>query len=265
MMFIFAAYAAVGAFIGVLAGLLGLGGGVVIVPALLYTLPYFGVTGQAYHMAIGTSMASIIFTSFSSVMAHNRRGSVHWDVVTWFTPGIVAGTLAGGSIAVLLPARALVVIFALFLLYVGVQMLRNTSPKPSRRLPAKPCLAGVGGGIGLFSTFVGIGGGTLTIPFLTMCNIPLREAIGTSSGVGMSIALFGSLSYILNGWGEPGLPAWSFGFIYLPALLGLAMGSMTTAPLGARLAYKVSVPTLKRFFAIFIFFVALNLVWKTFF
>ena len=124
---------------------------------------------------------------------------------------------------------------------------------------------GVGGAIGMFSSFVGIGGGTLTIPFLTMCNVPMREAIGTSSGVGMSIAVFGSLSYIMNGWGEPGLPPWSFGFIYLPALLGLVVGSMSTAPIGAKLVYKVSVPTLKRFFAIFIFVVAANLVWKTFF
>ena len=105
----------------------------------------------------------------------------------------------------------------------------------------------------------------MTVPFLTMCNVPMREAIGTSAGVGMSIAVFGGLSYIINGWGEAGLPDWSLGFVYLPSLLGLVAGSMLTAPLGAKLAYKVSVPTLKRVFAVFIFVVAVNLVWKTFF
>lgn len=265
MLTILVAYAVIGCFVGVLAGLLGLGGGIVIVPVLLYSLPHFGIAEHIHHLAIGTSMASIIFTSLSSVYAHSRHGSVHWDVVTRFTPGIIVGTLAGGSVAVLLPSQALIAIFAVFLLYVGTQMLLNHKPKPSRHLPGTPALMGVGGGIGLFSSFVGIGGGTLTIPFLTMCNIPMREAIGTSAGVGMSIAVFGSISYVINGWGELGLPPWSLGFIYLPALLGLVIGSMSTAPLGAKLAYTVSVPTLKRFFAVFIFCVAANLVWKTFF
>ncbi|MDL2272743.1 sulfite exporter TauE/SafE family protein [Desulfovibrio sp. OttesenSCG-928-I05] len=265
MITILAIYAAIGCAVGILAGLLGLGGGIVIVPVLLYSLPLFGVTDHVHHLAVGTSMASIIFTSLSSALAHFRRGSVHWDVVIKFTPGIIVGTLLGGTIAVMLPTRVLVGIFAVFLVYVGTQMLLNKKPEPSRHLPGTAPLVGVGGAIGMFSSFVGIGGGTLTIPFLTMCNVPMREAIGTSSGVGMSIAVFGSLSYIMNGWGVPDLPPWSFGFIYLPALLGLVIGSMTTAPLGAKLAYKVSVPTLKRFFAVFIFVVAANLVWKTFF
>lgn len=255
-------YMVFGAFAGILAGLLGVGGGLVIVPILVYGLPLQGITEHVQHMALGTSMASIIFTSLSSMRAHNARGTVMWPVVKSFTPGIIVGTFVGGSIAALMPTRPLGIIFVVFLSYVSMQMLLDIKPKASRQLPGPVGTAGAGGVIGFVSSFVGIGGGSLIIPYLTMCNTPMREAIGTSAAVGFPLAVAGAVSYIFNGWSVPGLPQYSFGFIYLPALAGIVVASMLTAPLGAKIAYKVPVSKLKRFFAIFLMFVAANMIYK---
>ncbi len=265
MVIIVVSYIALGCVAGVIAGLLGLGGGIVIVPILNYSLPYFGVTEDVQRLALGTSMASIIFTSLSSVRAHAGHGAVLWGVVKRLTPGIIAGTALGGTLAAHVPVQVLTGIFVVFLFYVGTQIFLNIKPKPTRCLPGTAGMIGVGGGIGLMSSFVGIGGGTLTVPFLSMCNVDMRQAIGTSAGGGMPIAVFGSLSYIANGWGMPHLPEWALGYIYLPALLGLVIGSMATAPLGCKLAYKISITKLKRIFALFIYAVALNMAWKAFF
>jgi uncharacterized membrane protein YfcA len=262
MLTIIALYLAFGCFAGILAGLLGISGGVIIVPILLYCLPLQGITEHVNLLALGTSMASILFTSLASVRAHNRRKTVLWPVVFRLSPGIVAGTLLGGSIVVLLPGRFLSVVFVVFLLYVALQMLLDITPRASRHLPGTAGLAGVGAGIGFISSFVGIGGGTLTIPFLTLCNTPMREAVATSAGVGFPLAVAGSAIYLAKGWGMPGMPPYSLGFVYLPALLGLVGASMLFAPLGAKLSYRVSVPRLKRFFAVFLFFVSANILYK---
>ncbi len=256
-------YACLGCLVGLLAGILGLGGGIVIVPILVYTLPLFGVAEQVQHLALGTSMASIVFTSLSSVTAHHRRGSVLWGIVAKFTPGSVLGTVLGGTVAVHMPTKFLMGVFTLFLFCVGVQMFRDAKPKASRHLPSTPALLAVGGAIGLFSSFVGISGGSQIIPFLTFCNVPLRQAIGTSAALGMPIALFGSLSYMLNGWSTPGLPPWSLGYVYLPAVAGLSAVSMCVAPWGAKLAHLLPVPRLKRLFALLLFVLAANMAWKT--
>lgn len=250
---------------GLLAGLLGVGGGLVIVPILLYMLPLQGIdTPYINHLALGTSLASIVFTSLSSVRAHHKRGAVLWDSALRFAPGILAGTFLGGCIAARLPSRPLTIIFIIFLCCMALQMFMNMKPKAARGLPGGAGLTGAGAGIGFVSSFVGIGGGSITVPFLLWCNVDMRLAVGTSAGVGLPIALAGALSYIVNGWGLQGLPEYSFGFIYLPALLGLVTASVCTAPLGARLAYKVSVPALKRFFACFLLCMAANLAYKTF-
>ncbi len=264
MVAILLTYAALGCLTGIMSGLLGLGGGIVMVPALLYTLPLFGITEQTHYLALGTSMAAIIFTSVSSARAHHKRGSVLWGVVARFAPGIIAGVFLGGAVAVHMPVTVLQGVFSLFLLYVGVQMFMDIKPKASRQLPAAPGLAAVGGAVGLLSSFLGIGGSMQAIAFLTFCNVPMRQAIGTSAGVGVPIAVFGALSYIGNGWSAEHLPSWSLGYVYLPALPGLAAASMCAAPLGARLAYRLPVPRLKRIFALFVFFVAGNMIWKTF-
>jgi uncharacterized membrane protein YfcA len=257
-----ALYIVMGSVAGILAGLLGLGGGVVIVPIMLYTLPLQGVTEYVNHLALGTSMASIIFTSISSVRAHNSRGAVLWPVIWRFSPGIVAGTFIGGYTAALLNTKLLSAIFIIFLFYMSVQMFLNIKPKASRRLPGSAGLSAAGAGIGFVSSFVGIGGGSLTVPFLAWCNVDMRQAIGTSAGVGFPIALSGAAAYIVSGWGLPGLPDYALGFVYLPALLGLVCATMLTAPLGAKIAYKVSTAKLKRFFAILLFCIALNMIYK---
>ncbi|MDR2077007.1 MAG: sulfite exporter TauE/SafE family protein [Desulfovibrio sp.] len=256
-----ALYLALGCFVGILSGLLGIGGGVIVVPILLYCLPLQGIAGHLNLLALGTSMASVAFTSFVSARVHNRRKTILWPVVFCLSPGVVAGTLLGGFIAVLLPGELLSAIFVVFLFYVACQMLLDIAPKPSRRLPGTAGLAGVGVGIGFFSSFVGIGGGTVIIPFLTLCNVPLREAVATSTGTGFPIALAGSAIYLIQGWGVADLPPHSLGFIYLPALLGLVGASMLTAPLGAKLAYRVSVPRLKRLFALFLCCISAHLLY----
>ncbi|MDR1241835.1 MAG: sulfite exporter TauE/SafE family protein [Deltaproteobacteria bacterium] len=257
-----ALYAVLGGFVGILAGLLGVGGGLVIVPVLLYTLPLQGVSENINHLALGTSLASIVFTSISSVRTHNKRGSVLWPAVLRFSPGIVAGTFAGGYVASLLSAKLLSVIFIIFLLYMSFQMFLDIKPKASRHLPGSAGLASAGAGIGFVSSFVGIGGGSMTVPFLTWCNIEMRAAIGTSAGVGFPIAISGALSYIVNGWGKAGLPEYSLGFIYLPALLGLVCASVLTTPIGAKIAYTISTAKLKRLFALLLFCMAVNMIYK---
>ncbi|MDR1360502.1 MAG: sulfite exporter TauE/SafE family protein [Deltaproteobacteria bacterium] len=258
----FALYLAPGCLAGLLAGLLGIGGGVVMVPILLYCLPLQGINEHVNLLALGTSMASIIFTSLASVRVHNGRKSVLWPVVLRLSPGLAAGTLLGGSVVVLLPGRLLSAIFAVFLFSVACQLLLDVSPRASRRLPGTAGLAGVGAGIGFFSSFVGIGGGTLIIPFLVWCNTPMREAVGTSAGASFPIALAGSLAYLVQGWAVPDTPPYCLGFIYLPAFLGLVGASMLTAPLGAKLAYKVPARGLKRFFALFLVCIAANILYK---
>ena len=265
MLAVLVVYMALGIPAGLLAGLLGVGGGLIIVPILLYGLAWQGVHPDVIpHLALGTSLASIVFTSLSSVRAHHLHDAVLWPVVRYFTPGIVMGTFLGGCIAALLPAKPLILIFAVFLLYVSAQTFLDVKPKNVRKLPGRAGLAGVGAGIGFVSSFVGIGGGTLTVPFLCWCNTNMRQAIGTSAGVGFPIAVAGALSYMVNGWNVPALPSYALGFVYLPALFGLVSTSALAAPYGARLAHKVPVKKLKRFFAVFLLCMAINMIVKFF-
>ncbi len=244
-------YIGLGAVAGVLAGLLGVGGGTVIVPAL--TLLFTGLdfpAGHVLHLALGTSMASILFTSVASLRAHHRRGAVDWQVVGRLAPGIVAGTLLGVWLAARLSSNALKLIFVGFAWFVAVQMLLNLKPKPARQLPATGGMLASGGAIGVVSSFVGIGGGTLSVPFMTWCNVPLHTVIGTSAALGFPIAAAGVAGYVANGWQAAGLPPHSYGFVYLPALAGIAGASMLTAPLGARIAHALPVARLRQLFAL---------------
>ncbi|MDR2051693.1 MAG: sulfite exporter TauE/SafE family protein [Deltaproteobacteria bacterium] len=258
-----ALYALPGELAGILAGLLGVGGGLIIVPVLLYSLPLQGITEYVNHLALGTSMTSIVFTSVSSVRAHDRRKAVLWPAVLRFSPGIAAGTLAGGYIASLLETGPLSVIFTVFLFYMAIQMFLELKPKASRHLPGAAGLAAAGAGIGFFSSFVGIGGGSITVPFLIWCNTEMRKAVGTSAGVALPVAVAGAAAYILNGWGLAGLPEHSLGFVYLPALPGLVCASVLTVPLGAKIAYRIPAAKLKRVFALFLFCMGLNMLFKS--
>lgn len=243
-------YGALGAVVGLLAGLFGVGGGIVIVPMLVLAFDWQNIPhASGMLLALGTSMASIAFTSISSSLAHHRRGAVDWNIVKAVAPGIVVGTLCGSQVAPLLPAGLLKGFFVLFLFYVAAQMFLNKKPKPSRQLPGFKGMSLAGVIIGVVSSLVGIGGGTLSVPFMVWHNVPMHRAVGTSAAIGFPIAVAGGCGYIISGFDATGLPPWSFGYVYLPALLGILAASMLTAPLGARLAHTLPVPLLKRIFA----------------
>lgn len=258
-------YLAVGAFAGVLAGLLGIGGGLVIVPLLVFSFTLQGIPPEVLmHLALGTSLASIIFTSVASFRAHDKRGAVRWDVFRLITPGIIIGGLLGAEVASRMSSGLLKGIFVCFLYYVGTQMLLGIKPKASRELPGTAGVTGAGGVIGMVSSIVGIGGGTMSVPFLSFCNVPLHVAIGTASAIGFPIALAGTIGYVATGFSDPVTPAYSLGYVYLPALLGIISASWFTAPLGAKLAHSLPVAKLTRIFAVLLLVVATKMLLSLF-
>jgi uncharacterized membrane protein YfcA len=260
-----AAYLATGAFAGFMAGLLGVGGGLIIVPALVFVYAAQAFPAQyAMHLALGTSLASIMFTSISSLRAHHAHGAVNWAIVKGISPGIVAGTLAGTVLATWLSSQFLKGFFVAFIYYVATQMLLGFKPKPHRDLPGAAGMFGAGSVIGGISSLVGIGGGTLSVPFMTWCNVKLHQAIGTSSAIGFPIAVSGAVGYLANGWGVQNLPAWSLGFVHLPSLAVLVVASVFTAPLGAKAAHKLPVATLKKVFAVFLYIVGTRMLLSLF-
>jgi len=243
-------YLALGAVAGFFAGLLGVGGGAIMVPVLALMFAAQGFPQEhLMHLALGTSMATIIFTSISSLRAHHAHGAVIWPIVRAIAPGIVVGTLAGANVAAAVPTRPLAIFFTVFIGYVAVQMILNVKPKPSRNLPGAAGMFGVGAGIGGISALAAIGGGSLSVPFMTWCNIKVHQAIGTSAAIGFPIAVAGTIGYMIGGHGASGLPAGSFGFIYLPALAATVVASFMTAPLGAKVAHSLPVPVIKKVFA----------------
>lgn len=257
----FVLYILLGGVAGVLAGLLGIGGGLVIVPVLTIMFTSFGMN-EAYilHMALGTSLTSIIFTSISSMLAHHKREAVIWPTVLRITPGIIAGTLAGSWLASMLSTNFLKIFFSIFLFYVATQMLLGIKPKPARTIPKAPGMFAAGSIIGVFSSLVGIGGGSLSVPFLIWCNTKMHKAIGTSAAIGFPIAIAGAAGYIMTGIGIEGLPKYSLGFVNLTALLGIVTASMACAPLGAKLAHNLPVDKLKKIFAGLLYILAARML-----
>jgi len=245
---------------GLLAGLFGVGGGVIVVPALILLFGHLGVGGDwVAHLAVGSSLAAIVGTGAASALAHHRRGGVRWDLAARLAPGIVLGAWLGAVLAGALPELWLKRVFAAFLAYVGVRMLAPVSGRGARPLPGSLGLAAVGGVIGALSALVGIGGGTLTVPFLSARGIPLRQAVGTSAACGLPIALAGAVGFLAVGWGREGLPPWSTGFVYWPAVGLILLASIPSAPWGARLAHALPVQTLKRAFGILLLVMAVYL------
>lgn len=253
-----------GAVAGLLAGLLGVGGGLIIVPMISFALEIQGVnTPYNHHIALGTSLATIMFTSVSSFLSHHRKGSVLWGIVIKITPGIFLGTLLGSYFAAHVPVLYLKIFFVIFLFYIAIQMIINVKPKGSTSLPGIAVNSVAGTCIGAVSSLVGIGGGALSVPYLLWCNITIHEAIGTSAAIGFPIALSGTVGYILNGLVVADqLPVQCIGFIYLPALVGIALVSVMTAPLGARLAHKLPVDKLKKIFACLLLVMGIRMVYK---
>lgn len=254
-------YLATGAFAGVLAGLLGVGGGLIIVPILALGFASQGVAAEVQmHLAVGTSLATIIFTSLSSVYAHHRRGAVEWGAFSRLAPGIVVGALAGALVTRWLPTLSLRYLFGVFELLVALQMALNLKPAAHRSLPGAWGMSGAGGVIGGLSAMVGVGGGTLTVPFLLWCNVPIQRAIATSAACGLPIAAAGASGFVISGWGVEQLPAWSSGYLYWPALIGVATASVVCAPLGASLAHSLPTAILKRMFSLLLLGLALRML-----
>lgn len=250
----FPAYLLIGSVVGVLAGLFGVGGGLVIVPALVFIFTRMGFAPDVLvHLAIGSSLATIIFTSFSSIYAHHKRGAVLWAVCGQLTPGIVVGSVLGAMVADLMPGLMLRRIFAVFEWLVAAQLLFGFKPTAARTLPGRVGMSLAGSAIGGISSIIGIGGGTVTVPFLLWCNVVMRRAVGTSSACGLVIALAGSASFVVAGWnGDTLLPANATGYVFWPAVVGIAISSMLFAPVGAALAHRWSADKLRRGFGFFL-------------
>lgn len=251
---------------GFLAGLLGVGGGMMMVPFLTLILSNRGVaSGMAVKMAIATSMATILFTSLSSLRAHHRHGAVRWPLVRGLAPGIVlGGVVAGAGVFALVKGQALAVVFGVFVAFSALQMLRGGSPAPHRQMPGLGGQIASGGVIGLVSGLVGAGGAFLSVPFMVWCNVPMRHAVGTASALGFPIALSATAGYVIGGWSlAPALPG-AFGFLYLPALLTIAAASVLMAPLGARTAHRIAVASLRRVFALMLLALAATMLWRVF-
>jgi len=255
------AYLAIGVSVGFLAGLFGIGGGMVMVPMLVFVFAAKGFPAEhLMHLSLATSMATIVFTSLSSVRAHDRHGAVDWAVARAMAPGIVAGALAATLVAGFVPTRPLAIFFTGFMFYAATSMFFEVKPKPSRQLPGAGGLFGVGAGIGALSSVLAAGGAFLSIPFLARCNVPLKRAIGTAAANGFPIALAGTVGYVFNGMQVTGLPDGCVGFVYLPALAIIVLASMPAAPLGARLAHRLPVKRLRIVLALMLLAIALRML-----
>ena len=247
----FLLYLALGACAGVLAGLFGVGGGIIIVPVLVFSFTLQGFDSSVLtHLAVGTSLATIVFTSTLSVRAHHRMGAVQWPVFAWMTVGILIGAGLGSLTASYIAGPNLQKIIGVFAILVAIQMALDIKPKASRGVPGKGGLTAAGVVIGWASAIFGIGGGSLTVPFLTWRSLTMQQAVATSSACGFPIAVASAISFMILGWHDPLLPPHSLGFVYLPALIGIAVTSMFFARFGAKLAHKLSPRLLKRLFAL---------------
>ena len=246
-----------GACTGFLAGLLGIGGGMLMVPFITFILTSKGLPQAfAVKMAVATSLATISFTSMSSVRAHHLRKAVLWPIVRHLAPGILLGSLLGAQIAVALPGKVLGVLFAVFVAFSATQIFLDRRPKPGRTMPGFLGTFGMGSVIGMASALVGAGGAFVSVPFMTWCNVKIHDAVGTSAALGFPIALAGTAGYIWAGWDMPSMTPGAFGYLYLPALVIVAVASMCTAPIGARTAHGTDIRPLKKIFAVVLYALA---------
>ena len=255
------AYLGIGALVGFAAGLLGIGGGVVMVPLLVLVFRASGVAAEhLMHVAIGTALAAMVFTSLSSMRAHHAHGAVDWKVARAMSPGMLAGSFAAALAAGFIPTRPLAVGFTVLVFYAATQILLDLRPSGSRELPGAGGLFGAGVVIGAVSSLLAAGGAFLTIPFLVWCRVPLRRAIGTAAANGLPIAIAGTAGYVLNGLRAEGLPSMSLGYVYLPALALVVTTSMLAAPVGARLAHRLPVKRLRSIFALMLYAFAIRML-----
>lgn len=258
---LFLLYLGLGCVVGFLAGLLGIGGGLVIVPALLYIfLQYLSIPMElAMPMAIATSLSTIIFTGFSSSLAHFRYGHIKKGIVLWCAIGIGIGAIIGPQIASNMQADNLKTVFAVLVLVIAAQMV-FIRPKSSQNRISKPVLFGIGLVTGVISAFMGIGGGAIMVPALVWFKVDIKYAIGCAAFCGLVIAGFGTASFVFAGWSLTELPKWAFGYVYLPAVLGIVITSVFTARLGAKISHRLNTVRLKQIFAGFLVIVSLQML-----
>lgn len=256
-------YLAIGAGAGIISGLLGMGGGVVVVPALAFVFAWLKFPGSyIMHMAAGTSLAIMIFTTGRSFLSHRKRGIEFWSVYRRFVPGIIVGVILGGILAHYLHTDTLKIIFGVFLLLIAIKMFAQKTTNPTRQLPGWKGMSTAGLIIGGKSGLLGIGGGAVTVPYLTYCNVPMRQAVVVSVATGWTVAVIGSITFSLTGLAAAGLPAMTLGYIYVPAWIGVAVGSFLCAPIGAALSHTLPVPLLRKVFAVVLFLIGVHMLWR---
>ncbi|MEH6627482.1 MAG: sulfite exporter TauE/SafE family protein [Motiliproteus sp.] len=259
MLLLLVSYLLLGSVAGLIAGLFGLGGGLVIVPVLIISFEAQGMAPEVLtHVAVGTSLATIIVTSISSVQAHHQRNGVLWPVFWPLAAGIAVGAVVGVKTAGQLSGPNLQIAIGCFAIVMAIQMAFGLKPKPTRTVPIKPLLTLAGGFIGWGSAIFGIGGGSLTVPYLSWNNVKMQQAVGTAAACGLPIALMGALTNVHQGWQHPQLMEWSLGYVYLPAFFGIVLTSAWFAKVGAKLAHKLPADQLKRFFALLLFAVGIK-------
>ena len=255
------AYLALGVFVGFFSGLLGIGGGSAMVPVLAFVFSAKGF-GDAVHLALGTAIATMLFTSVASVRSHHLHDAVNWRVLRAMAAGVVAGTFGGALLAGRLDVRLLSVAFTALIYYFSFQMLRAQTPHAERAIPGAAAMSSFGAFIGLISSLSATGGASLVVPFLVKRNMPIHEAIGTAAAVGWPIAAAGAAGYVISGWDSAGLPPYSLGYVYLPALAGVVIASVLIAPVGAAIAHRTPGKTLKKIFALVLFALATTMLVK---
>ncbi|TMO84251.1 sulfite exporter TauE/SafE family protein [Pseudoalteromonas spongiae] len=256
--------AVLGSGVGFLAGLLGIGGGLVIVPILSMILLHFAVLPQEQIVitAVATSLASILFTSTSSAIAHHKNGNVPWQLAPWIMTGVALGALLSGFMAALLPEKAVRLVFVISVVFIAIKMMfgNTQTDDTTRKLPNKGLLTVLTTLTGGLSAMIGIGGGAVLVPLLTFFSVNMKKAIGCASACGIVIALFGSVGYIVSGSEQLSLAQGFAGFVYLPALFGIVCTSWFTAPLGAKATHHLPVSTIKKIFAVLLVIMAANML-----
>ena len=256
---IFVLYGLAGLAAGFLAGLLGIGGGLVLVPVLVVLFAMQGFPEAVIMpLALGTSLATIVFTSVSSLRAHHAKGAVDWGTLRRMAPGIVAGALASTALAAHLSSSALELLFAVYAALAATQLICNVQPPAARQLPGPTGLMAAGGLVGGVSVLAGVGGAVTSIPFLLWCNVSARTAIGTASAIALPVAVAGTLGYIAIGWPVENLPRLSLGYVHLPALAAIVGATVLTAPLGAQASHRLPVPILRRALAAVLYAITLR-------
>lgn len=266
LVWLFAALAVTALFAGFIGGLFGVGGGIVVVPALYIVFSALDIDEAVrMHLAVGTSLSTIIATSARSLAAHAKAQAVDFDVLRTWSPWIIAGALIGSALAGVSNTEVLLIVFGAGLLLVAAQMgLGDPNWRLADDMPKGALRALIAGGVGIVSAMMGIGGGSFGVPLMTLFGRPIHRAVATASGFGAAIALPAALGYVVSGWGREGLPPWSLGFVSVPGFILLAALTAMTAPIGARLAHRLPQRTLKRAFAVLLAVLALNMLREAF-